>query len=383
MMETMRVRARAVASAVVVAVVAGAAAGAGSGSVEARWVARDLGSFTAVAINDRAQVAGTIGTRLRGENPSRHAVVWQDGRIRDLGTLPLGGRLDMPNVSEARALNNSGHVIGDSYVEANDPTLHGFVWRNGRMVDTRTPARALNDRGQVVGGRALWQNGRITRLGALPGRPYTVAVALNERGQVVGGSYLRTDDYGEPIYPHAFLWQSGKLRDLGTLPGDTYSEAVDVNERGQVLGMSYPQRRSELGIGVDWDRGRAFLWREGRKTPLGRFFALALNDRGQVVGNRTPTAGRAVVWIAGRTVELGSLGGGSAVAAALNERGQVVGVSTTKGGARHAFIWQDRTMTDLGTIGGRKDSAAVAVNERGEIVGSSGGRAVLWRPART
>lgn len=372
-------RARAATAAVAIAVVASASTCAGSGSVQAPWTARDLGPFTPVAINDRAQIAGTTGVRLRGENPTRHAVVWQDGSTRDVGTLPLGGRLDMPNVSEARALNDSGHVIGDSYVESNDPTLHGFLWRNGRMIDTRTSARALNDRGQVIGGRSLWQNGRITRLGALPGRPYTEAVALNERGQIVGGSYLRTDMYGDPIYPHAFLWQGGELRDLGTLPGDTYSEAIDVDERGRVLGMSYPQRRSELGVEVAWDRGRAFLWSAGRKTVLGRFFALALNDRGQVVGNRTPTTGPGVVWHGGTTVELGSLGGGPSVAAALNARGQVVGVGRTKGGARHAFAWQDGTMTDLGTIEGRKDSAAVAINDRGEIVGSSGGRAVLWR----
>ncbi len=48
----------------------------------------------------------------------------------------------------------------------------------------------------------------------------------------------------------------------------------------------------------------------------------------------------------------------------------------------HAFVWQNGTMTDLGTLGGFV-SVPNAINEHGQIVGGSNtasgkGRAVLW-----
>ncbi len=56
--------------------------------------------------------------------------------------------------------------------------------------------------------------------------------AINDRGQVVGTSETRGGD------DRAFLWERGKRSDLGTLPGDPNSYAVAINDRGWIVGAS-------------------------------------------------------------------------------------------------------------------------------------------------
>ncbi|MBM3475581.1 MAG: hypothetical protein FJX75_20135 [Armatimonadetes bacterium] len=67
--------------------------------------------------------------------------------------------------------------------------------------------------------------------------------------------------------------------------------------------------------------------------------------------------------------DLGTLGGEESVAYDLNEKGQVVGKSQTASGEWHAFLWEDGTMQDLGSLGG--ESCACAINEKGEVAGYS------------
>lgn len=65
-------------------------------------------------------------------------------------------------------------------------------------------------------------------------------------------------------------------------------------------------------------------------------------------------------------INLGTLPGGShGEAVAINNRGQLIGGSIPRAphGISHAFVWQNGTMTDLGTLGGDV-SAPTAINER-------------------
>ena len=81
----------------------------------------------------------------------------------------------------------------------------------------------------------------ITDLGTLGGVEFfngSEASGINDRGQVVGQSFDL--DSGEP---HAFLWENGKMTDLGTLPGGSLSEALGINNRGQVVGWSITASR--------------------------------------------------------------------------------------------------------------------------------------------
>jgi len=260
-------------------------------------------------------------------------------------------------------------------------------------------ARAINNRGQVVGSgpvagghehAMLWQNGKVTDLGTLGG-PGSIALAINDRGQVVGNADTNKKDRNGAWIPHAFLWQNGRMRDLGTL-GGAYaagSSAVDVNERGQVVGSSWS---NTIGYGQCGGGQHAFLWQDGRMRDLGTLKrnpptsgAVAINDRGWVIGNSPATcSGDPFLWRNGKMTDLGALPGGhGAGAVAINERGQVIGNSSTSG-VQHAFVWQNGTMTDLGLLAPHSSwSSATALNEHDQIVGNSTtargkGRAVLW-----
>lgn len=363
-----------------------------------RWAMTPLRPLVAgrrslvTALNDRAQVVGWGLVR----SGARHAVLWEKGRVRHLGTLPLGGRADRPNASGAIAVNRQGDVVGTSWVEANDPIDHAFVWRNGRMRELRGAsagaASAVNDRGQVVGWfgsgtpssnlrrhAVLWHREVATDLGSLPGRPYSEAVDINERGRVVANSYSITSELLQ-VETRAFLWRAGRQTNLGTL-GGARTGAIAINERDEVVGSSTAASGRE----------HAFLWRDGRMRDLGTLAgrpysdAVDINDRGQVIGISYRTINdwifegraRAFIWQNGKMTDLGTLGGRGSEAVDITNSGQVVGTRTTANGRTNAFLWQNGRMIDLGPLS-RVSSAAVAINDRGTVIGSSGDRPVFW-----
>ena len=179
----------------------------------------DLGTLggttsTAIAINDRGQVAGN-STTASGQNRS---FIWQRGKMTDLGTL--GG--DNVVVS-ASSMNNRGEVVGSQADVPNGFVSRAFLWRRGVMLDLGT-----------LGGDSA------------------VALDINDRGQVVGES-LTSDGS-----THAFLWEKGVMTDLGTLGGQ-FSSALVINDRGQVAGWSDTAAGDRNG----------FVWERGRLTDFG------------------------------------------------------------------------------------------------------------------
>jgi probable HAF family extracellular repeat protein len=162
--------------------------------------------------------------------------------------------------------------------------------------------------------------------------------------------------------------------------------AVAINDRGQVVGDSGPK---------DSNAWHAFLWQNGRMIDLGTLggdssFAVAINNRGQVIGYSETRHHdqHAFLWQSGRMIDLGTLGGDVAEPAAINNRGQIVGhVYYSKTDSRQAFVWQNGRITGLSTLGVSSSSAAVGINDRGEIIGSAGpgytDHAFLWRRGRT
>ena len=158
-----------------------------------RGILTNLGILSAVDINDRGVIVGNDTT-----SGTFHAVVWNDGEVTDLGTLPGD------TSSAARAINNVGQVVGES---SGDDGIHAFVWDDGEMIqlpgflESSVWARGINNRGQIVGASytdpnvmggaargVLWTNGVPTNLGTLPGQPLSSAAAINDHGLIVGFS---------------------------------------------------------------------------------------------------------------------------------------------------------------------------------------------------
>jgi probable HAF family extracellular repeat protein len=198
---------------------------------------------------------------------------------------------------------------------------------------------------------------------------------------------------------HAFQWQNGVKTDLGTLPGGANSLASWVGANGWVAGLAENGEIDPLVAG--FPELRAVVWQRGVITDLGvldggfESVANAVNGHGQAVGgfsNTIPDPNsmfglgyqtRAFLWQDGTMPDLGSLGAGTAAQAQfINEHGQVIGWYYTSSApntvcastfplATGSFIWEKATgMVDLGTFGGTC-TVATGINDRGKVVGDS------------
>jgi len=204
----------------------------------------------AVDINSQGQLVGGA----RDGRGQLHAFLWQDGEMRDLGTLP--GHV----LSVARGINRHGQAVGNS-----EPIETASI---GHCPTTPMPVEEHHP--------VLWDNGSTSDLGTLGG-VFGMAKGINDGGQVVGSSSLANGE------EHAFLWSEGVMSDLGTLGGG-YSLANRINHRGRIVGLS---RTSDGEL-------HAVLWHRGRMTDLNSLIptdsgwvlveATDINRRGEIVG---------------------------------------------------------------------------------------------------
>lgn len=201
---------------------------------------------------------------------------------------------------------------------------------------------------------AVWVNGELIDLGLPSDRASMGSVSdVNALGQAVG--FVKMD--GREI---AFLWDAGQWTELW-VDGAGSTHARVVNNSGQVVVDS---------SGPDGYLG--YLWEAGVFTLIGtNMYATDINERGHVSGYGLAGYGtRAFLWTEKNLTYLGTLGGRDSVGVGLGEDGSVVGWAHTADGDQHAFLWFDGLMTDLGTLGG-DESLAHAVNSLGQVVGYS------------
>ena len=265
------------------------------------------------AVNQLGQVVGAAESFLNddlsegfcGFGTSSRCVpfIWQNEAMDPLTTL--GGSNGI-----AFGINNRGLIAGVAENSTLDSTCGGpelqskpVIWKDGNIRQLPTVpgdpdgfVQAINDKGQAVGGSGqcwagpffslhavLWQNGKATKLGTLGGALFTAPSAINDAGQVVGSSDLSGDTnfFAGPFSnAHGFFWQHGVITDLGTLPGDGGSFAQGLNNNEQAVGIG----------------SRAIIWQNGILTdlntlvpgppfsPLYLLQAFNINDRGEVVG---------------------------------------------------------------------------------------------------
>ena len=314
------------------------------GGADARSAAND--------INGRGQIVGTSDTGAGEE----HAVLWDDGRISDLGTL--GGAY-----SAASAINAPGQVVG--WAMTGDGHAHAVLWDDGHVTDLGTlggnvsVALDINDQGQVVGYAQtaggpyhafLWESGAMTDLG-----PFS-ATAIGPAGRVVGFGPVAECTSGEGGgATHAVSWEDGTLTDLGLLGGRA-STATAVNAAGAVVGWS--QTGEPCAITAEL---HAVRWDEGVPSDLGTLGglqsqALAIDDEGTAVGWSNYTAGdtrHGARWDGETAQDLNSLlVPGTAwtieVATAINAAGQIVGAGMSSTGTRQAVLLTPSTATTPG-----------------------------------
>ncbi len=322
--------------------------------------------------------------------------------ITDLGALPL------PPLPSTPPSSGSAQILADSYNAG------------------RTAAKAINDRGQVVGQSSaqafLWQDGKMIGLGALPQydsffeQNRSVADAINPQGQIVGGSGGFWPIVMSGTYDcRAFIYSQNHLRPLMTRIEVASFEPFGINAHGEIAGLH---------------EYRAFYWAHGKLTVLGtlshvpvgnRAAASGINASGQIVGQSTINAAHRNPTVQQRYVhgrlqnvteyyldyyrhgclwekrgkrfvmrDLGALPGHpNTEAEAINDKGWVVGSAEEyhlPGELRDvrslAFLWRDRKMHALEALPGASQSIAHGINNLGQIVGASGGKAVLWQQGK-
>jgi probable HAF family extracellular repeat protein len=235
------------------------------------------------------------------------------------------------------------------------------------FLPTGFTATAMNGSGRIVGntsgGVSIWDGASLTNLG-LGANSY--GYAINSRGDVAGAL---NGAYGQP-----FLYTSGAAHNAGPVLDDVQKgRASGLNDMGHVAGeyatfggdqhawMDGNGSVHMLGTLRDWD-----TWS----------VATAINNHGQVVGSSTydgadtPRTGHAFLYQDGTMQDLGSLGGWDSGANDINDAGQVVGWSTDETEDRVPFIYTGGAMRHLGGLDG--DSAfgeAKGINNAGLVVG--------------
>jgi probable HAF family extracellular repeat protein len=241
----------------------------------------------------------------------------------------------------------------------------------GTLGGSESYAMSINDMGQIVGASQtsngdsqafLWQGGAMTDIGTAAGYNNSIAIDINNAGQVLGG----TTSQAPVLVSSPFLWSNNTIT---TLPDPEICFASGINDAEQIVGLC-------IIVGTNY-ASAVFL-------PGGSIIldlpssAYDINNSGQVVGAFNPEIVdvntnndyEAFLWQDGTATELGTLGGTNSVAYAVNDVGQVVGKAQNTTGDFHAFFW-DGAMQDLGTLANYTSSVAYGINNKGRVVGTA------------
>ena len=329
--------------------------------------------LTALAVPLNAAAQGT-SAQQRPLHPARYTVT-------DLGTLPGG------NSSQPYFITHNGHVAGSSNLA--DGASHAVVWSRKQATD----------------------------LGTLGGSN-SIAFGANAAAHAAGEAETSVSDpngedfcgFGTHLTCLPFESADGVMNPLPTLGGNNGAVNM-INRWGTAVGFAETSVPDQACPPPQVLHFKPAVWRDGKVHGLRTFagdpdgLALAINDRGQIVGSSgicatfQPTlinliGVHPIMWEKGKPIDLGNLGGttgaaGGNIAWNLNNRGQVVGVSDLAGDTIfHAFLWtKEKGMQDLGTLPGDVNSTGSGINDAGDIVGLSfdqnfNGRAFLWHKGR-
>src|SRR5213596_457061 len=330
------------------------------------------------SINDQTWVAGYA----RRADRNRHAALWRNSLLTDLGTL--GG----PNSSVTwNVKNTAGIIVGIS--QTADPQLLGESWSSAAFYSTPNNVGYIN-----LG--FVWEQGQMRGLPNFSGGNNGFATGANNLRQVVGwaenGVHDPTCCCSQVLQFRPAMWSLGppadQIHELPLIPGDTSGAATAINDNGQIVGIS--------GI-CDQAEGRhtakhAVLWENGTVTDIYPDAPApwwntptAINQHGDVVGFAGDPAFvegnnlHAFIWTRDNGIKvLKPLRGRvpehvDSEAYGINEARQVVGVSCDADGNCHAVIWDHGVYpTDLNDLKGGYSAileTAKDINDNGKITG--------------
>jgi len=337
------------------------------------------GGFTADAINNRGDVAGSV----RGPNGfGSLAHVYRNGVGQTIGGL--GGE-----TSQGQAINAAGEVVGYSSLSLEDSTTHAFHYADGRMQDLGSLGGAsqawdINDTSQIVGysrtadnalHAVLWNNGRIYDLNRLAGEGWTLhnALGINRYGQIVGvGSHAGAEaegflltlhpewqGNGDGAWDDAARWNYAGFGSFGFAPGQPHDAVINPGGNATILGSANARVRSlavsgGAGQSVMFDLNRGYTAAE-RGT---RLHNAALTGSGTLDGGLQIDAASRVQVSSGKQMRL--LGGSVDNAGSI----QLIGAS-----GNLARLQTDRLLINQGQLQMQNAAAEFAggLENRGQL----------------
>ncbi len=243
-------------------------------------------------------------------------------------------------------VNRSPIAQNDSYTIAED----GVLASSGSVLDNDTDSDGDSMTASLVAGP---QNGKVT---------------FNPDGTF---TYTPNPDFhGTDTFTYTVTDARYDIIPLGTLGGNN-SFALALNNLRQVTGNSStnPGASNPLNAFL-WDFETRQMVSLGRIEPGANFSrGYAINDSGVVVGESDNDRSKAFLYQNGGMINLGTLGGTTAVATAIGPTGIVVGASNN-GTTTKPFVYLNGVMTELPTLAGNPGSTGRAwgISPDGEFI---------------
>ncbi len=289
------------------------------------------GADRTVALNDSGHVVGWSYLSTGKERP----ILWDGSSTIDLGTF--GG-----NRGKAYDINNDGVIVGRA--QDDQGSYSPFKYQNEAMID--------------LGDGIFWS-----------GHAYTI----NDAGQIGGQAHYIDGPCCRPI-----LWDDNRVIDLPT-PNDVAGEILAINMKGEAVG------NFEGVNGFD----HAAAWIGGQFVALENFpyvsprgVVLGLNDQSIAVGQSyTVHSFRASIWndshrIQNLSRQENSIGGRIPWAWSINNLNQIVGAFYgRKDEELHGYVYSEENGAEALELlipphTGWRIEDGRDINNRGQITGS-------------